>query len=484
MRDSSQSNASATRDPLASLQRAYEAYAACNYAAYASELTQAEASCASFPADDPLQGELLLVRSLSQLTDAATWRASYRRASQLIGGRSRVLPQGAPLLPNWYNPLVSCLSKPGIAKTVCDALDECAKLHRNLAGGGDAPLVAALCRAQLAFYQGNLEDARMRMDRVMVSHSLKRTDLMTLGAVEVLMNLAKHDGSVLAWQRALSFVTRVCEGDLTAGLRELQMAQLLHAMALMSVGVIDRIPTWVKMVDFGIVLHDGGYAVREGTMDHAVVPTAFLASLEYLAYTGHPSRALVVADEAQKLFGIHGMVIYDAYFDFLRACCWRDLGDTGSMRACLDTAVDRIAPDELWVIASEFESGFGAELHASVARYGEDAVQLVRERGSEYWTNVRALTALELESKRSVELTEREREIARMAAEGLTNGQIAEALHLGERTVKYHLLNAFEKLGIDRRVKIRPALEENAAEKLAAWMNDEAQTLSESKSSG
>lgn len=46
-------------------------------------------------------------------------------------------------------------------------------------------------------------------------------------------------------------------------------------------------------------------------------------------------------------------------------------------------------------------------------------------------------------------LTRREREVARLAAGGLTARQIAEKLFVTERTVEWHLSNAYAKLGIE-----------------------------------
>lgn len=49
-------------------------------------------------------------------------------------------------------------------------------------------------------------------------------------------------------------------------------------------------------------------------------------------------------------------------------------------------------------------------------------------------------------------LTKRERELMRLAAQGLTNAQIAAYLHIHQGTVKSHLNRVFAKLGIKNRV--------------------------------
>lgn len=52
---------------------------------------------------------------------------------------------------------------------------------------------------------------------------------------------------------------------------------------------------------------------------------------------------------------------------------------------------------------------------------------------------------------RPAELTDRERDVVALLAEGLTNRQIARRLFLSEATVKTHLVHVFGKFGVDNR---------------------------------
>lgn len=59
------------------------------------------------------------------------------------------------------------------------------------------------------------------------------------------------------------------------------------------------------------------------------------------------------------------------------------------------------------------------------------------------------------------ELTDRQREVARLVGQGASNKQIARALDISDRTVKAHLTAIFEKLGVSDRLQL--ALHVNAS---------------------
>ncbi|MGO9844174.1 MAG: response regulator transcription factor, partial [Candidatus Acidiferrales bacterium] len=51
-------------------------------------------------------------------------------------------------------------------------------------------------------------------------------------------------------------------------------------------------------------------------------------------------------------------------------------------------------------------------------------------------------------------LTPRERDVARLVADGMRNQEIADKLNLSEHTVRNYLLRIYDKLGISSRVEL------------------------------
>ena len=66
------------------------------------------------------------------------------------------------------------------------------------------------------------------------------------------------------------------------------------------------------------------------------------------------------------------------------------------------------------------------------------------------------------------ELTAHERQIARLARDGLSNPEIGARLFLSPRTVEWHLHKVFAKLGIRSRSELSSALPSSEPELTAA----------------
>jgi two-component system nitrate/nitrite response regulator NarP len=53
----------------------------------------------------------------------------------------------------------------------------------------------------------------------------------------------------------------------------------------------------------------------------------------------------------------------------------------------------------------------------------------------------------------AVTLSQREDEVLALVAEGLTNAQVAQRLHVSANTVKFHLKNIYQQLNVTNRTE-------------------------------
>lgn len=120
-------------------------------------------------------------------------------------------------------------------------------------------------------------------------------------------------------------------------------------------------------------------------------------------------------------------------------------------------------PAGLRAVAAEFER-LGLILYAAEATAQESAAHRQAGRGTlakgaqtRAWALARRCPGVStpaLVELATPELTPRQREIAKLAAEGLTNRQIADRLTLSTRTAANHLQAAYEKLGVNDRTQM------------------------------
>ena len=124
-----------------------------------------------------------------------------------------------------------------------------------------------------------------------------------------------------------------------------------------------------------------------------------------------------------------------------RVVLGRALGESGDREAGVR---------ELTRAAEELER-FGA------ARHRKAAEQELRRLGERIHRRTRAgkMDGVGIQS-----LTERELEIARLAADRLTNREIAERLFLSKKTIETHMSNLFTKLGVSSRVEVARTIEQ------------------------
>jgi DNA-binding NarL/FixJ family response regulator len=128
---------------------------------------------------------------------------------------------------------------------------------------------------------------------------------------------------------------------------------------------------------------------------------------------------------------------------------------------------ERGAPVRILVLSAHDDDEYIASLLATGAAgylMKEEALNTIVEavrgvaRGEDGWFSRRAVAqiaalARKEQTRPGIELTDREEEVLKMLAEGWTNQRIANALTVSERTVRFHLSNVYEKLGVSSRAE-------------------------------
>lgn len=161
---------------------------------------------------------------------------------------------------------------------------------------------------------------------------------------------------------------------------------------------------------------------------------------------GHPARA--IAGRLVELAGRTDAQLARAMAAHAQAAAG---GDPGELQA----SADRFTASGTFLLAAEAQSAaaqaYAGQGHTKRAR---QATARARQLAA---ACPGARTPL-LHAPPAPGLTERERQVARLAAQGLTSDQIAQRLVISVRTAESHLYHVFGKLGVHTRDELRTLL--------------------------
>lgn len=96
----------------------------------------------------------------------------------------------------------------------------------------------------------------------------------------------------------------------------------------------------------------------------------------------------------------------------------------------------------------------GVARFGNLAPFGEDLRRMLVAIATHLSVHVARLDITNAEADVLARLTNRQREVAALAARGCTNPEIAELLAMSENTVKKHLKDIYERAGVDSRTEL------------------------------
>jgi DNA-binding NarL/FixJ family response regulator len=192
----------------------------------------------------------------------------------------------------------------------------------------------------------------------------------------------------------------------------------------------------VLIVDDHPVVREGLMAVLEAIPDIRVVGTAQSAE-EALTVMKIVRPDIVLLDlELPGMSGIEAIP--------------RVIAGADHVRVIVLTAYDT----EERVLGAIKAGAGGYLLKGAAAAEIVHAIRAVSQGGSYLTPRVAAQVMAQVSGRgRSAVLSEREREVLRLIAQGQSNKQIGRQLSITERTVKFHVTSIFNKLGTDTRAQ-------------------------------
>lgn len=146
-----------------------------------------------------------------------------------------------------------------------------------------------------------------------------------------------------------------------------------------------------------------------------------------------------------------GSLISEIYLRLVCATAYHNLDNDEMACYHLDIAITLALPDKLYMILAEYRRQLDFLLDQRISRQDNEAAYQVKKLSKHMQVGWIHLHNTMLGRTVSHDLTTREREVAKFAAYGLSNKEIAQRLNISVNTVKQSLRNAMDKTGSLRR---------------------------------
>jgi LuxR family maltose regulon positive regulatory protein len=332
---------------------------------------------------------------------------------------------------------------PGCLEKEIRALSNVVKLLNSLTGvksGADI-----LFRAEAALYRGCLSDAEHLVYQAAYFAERNGQWSIRTGTVNLQAQLAFKRGS----NNDLSQHMKALEESVGTDFMCPFVTQMLQTDYYMWMGVTELIADWIR--EGRIAFHDAPSWVKIYlTYYHLGI---LFQEEEYVRLLGTAEAAIM---ECREL----GYLMVEIYMLIIVAVGCFKTGRRKDAFSYVQEALARAIPDGIYLPFMEFKWMLGGLVENAFSELGETMPEEIHINGQVIADNWKLLIRLISESNFLPHgLTEREMEVATLAAKGLSNREIASKLFISEATVKYHLRNVFSKLDIDRRSKLAGILE-------------------------
>lgn len=357
-------------------------------------------------------------------------RPGDRRKKAAEGGSSEKpqLPRKNPaiIFSNIYN-------TPGTADAVAESLS-------------DRPEAAALFRAYVAYCRGDV-NTTIALVRDLLSgkcgHDLQ------LGCGLILALCAVYTGSIPLWEDAKKIIlTAPCNTD-----KDRYAVDFWIAAAECEIRETNSFPLWFTRGDFEVLPGDSYPSARFYYLRYL-----YLYCHEYafgmrgekdaqakMAMFPHVAEPLIAQSYKE------GAIVSEAFMRLLCAIAYHDMGNDAMATYHVDAAIALVLPDKLYMVLAEYRRQLDFLIDQRLALVDPEAVNALKAINQQFIAGWTVLHNTKRNRVVSSELTTRERAVAKQAAFGLSNKEIARRLDISVNTVKQSLRTAMDKTGAEKR---------------------------------
>ena len=393
-------------------------------------------------------GEYEIIRSIACYNDITKMSQHHQKACELMTRESAIFDSDSMWTFSSPSVLYMYYRESGMLSEHLRVIKEAMPYYYQVTGGHGMGAETVM-EAEVYYMRGDMENAEIHFHTALEQAKSKNQWSISPCAEFLQVRIALYRGN---YRLAVSTLKRMREN----------MSAQKHYILLHTIDICDaifyaqlsepsKIPEWILNGDFAnIKLLFPSISILQ-----IVYGRVLLEKREYAKLIG-------LSDSFLETAGIFPNVLSQVYTLIHLAAAYEKLGHYDKSAEALKKALNIAMPDQLYLPFAENGQYVNALLQelgrfSGNATYAEFA-QHCREFQKTYAASIQSIRRRYFE-KGGRRLTERELEVARLAAKGFSNREIGERLFITENTVKARLKHIFEKLSLRSRVQLKDAID-------------------------
>ena len=433
------------RHPVSMLRLCYALYAGCEFEEF-DEQMQRFYPLLERMKDPQILGEWYLVDALSDFPDLAGMKEKYLRAEKLMKQPSAVFIPEEPFMFGCSSMWYLFYSRPGTMTETADVFADTMKVYNRITNDHGAG-AAEIYRGEAYSVQGRFEESDIQAYQAAFLAEQAGNVTAVYGVALLLGINAIYRSDLTGLQKAIDYLEN-----------KAQRYPFLQGTSLGNYMV-----ETVRGYLLGLMMETGRSALwTQGEADSL----ADLTFTNFMIKTCRITDLLLKKEYKRAIASVETSLEMDPRListptrNFMYcglALAYMAVGRLLKAAQYLDKSLEMAGKDKNYTFLACFRKYFQVLflMPQIAAKHGETireikALDIRYSRADE--THIFAVPEESLND--SEKLTERERDVAELAAKGLHNSEIAGMLYISENTVKRHLKSAFQKLNIDRRSRL------------------------------
>ena len=393
-----------------------------------------------------LMGEWYLLSAFREFPDIPRMKACYQEAAAWMSEPSRLFNRREPYLFGTTSMWYLFYRTPGKMMETAEELRDMLEVYNPLTGNHGAGAYELYLGEALSV-QGRFDESDIYAHRAALLSEQWQNATVTYGAALLLGINAIYQSDMISLQKAIEYLETkaLAYPFLQHTAINTQMAETVRTYLLGLMMEPDRSAAWAR-----------GAADMLGD----------LTFTNFMAKTNRITDLILKKEYKRAIASVEASLQLDSRLISLStrnfmcvglSLCYLSMGAIPRAAEWLEQSLSLAEQDKNYTFLACFRKYLSVFfLLPSIKKKHETAIAEIKAMEIHYTRaeESRIFAMLEKYPDQMTELSEREREVARLAAEGLRNKEIAQRLFISEETVKSHIRSIFNKTNIDRRSKL------------------------------